>query len=206
MLWVTGCASLDVSGRYQPPPDSAVESSLSIPLSYDEAWDRLVRRLSQSYFQVTNISKPSHLITLSVPENRAEDFVDCGRVTYQVKDQAWQVEPARDADFHHKSGLSETSMTHRVTGRIGRMNVFVAPEGSGTVIEVNATYEVRMRQAGSNELHNLLGQVADQSHFGPYQARFQFTTRTSDEQDLDGVRIRCRASGAWERQILDLTR
>lgn len=206
LLCVAGCASLNVSGRYQPPPDAAVDSSLTLPVPFDQAWDRLVRRLSQSYFQVTNISKSSHLITLAAPEDRAEGFVDCGRVTYQVKGQDWVVEPAHDATFETKSGLSSTRMTHRVIGRIGRMNIFVAPQGSGTLVEVNATYEVRMRQAGRNAIHNLLGDVTSEQDFGPFEAHFEFTTRTSDEHDLGGMTIRCKASGAWERQILDLAR
>jgi len=200
------CASLDVKSNYQPPRDEPIENAIVVQKPFDRTWDGFVRKLSQSFFEVNTISKESRLISITVKGPRANEFFDCGRLTYTVNGKPWTFEPGEEAEFHDGGFPSETTVRHLVSSTGTRMNIFVAPEGAGTLFEVNSTYSLTMKQQGQSVVKNLLGQVTSRDRMATLTAGFSFTTRTADEQFLGDTKITCQATGVWEKLILDLAR
>lgn len=203
---LAACASLDVETQYQPPQDEAITNDVIVDKPFEPAWDAFVRQLSQSFFIVNTISKESRLINISVPGPRARDFFDCGRLSSTVNGDLWTFDPARSAEYSHSGFRDQTVIHHTVTAEGTRMNIFVAPKGSGTLFEVNSTYSLHMRQTGQTDVHNLLGQVIDRDYLPTSDAYFNFTTKSYDEQAFAGAMLVCKSTGKWERQILDLAR
>jgi hypothetical protein len=203
---LAGCASIDVQSNYKPPQNPTVPSSITVNKPFDEAWNDFVRNLATSFFTVNTISKESRLINISLTEGGNNNFIDCGTVTYKVNSKDWTFNPAKNATFRDDGFRSETVVTHQVTARRGRMNIFAAPQGSSTVFEINTTYGIDMRQSGHSQVRNLLGQVVSSDYLPTAEASFRFTTKVPDRQPLGGVDITCQASGEWEQIILDLAR
>ncbi len=203
---VAGCASIDVKSSYKPPQQPTVNSSISVNKPFDQAWNDFVRNLATSFFTVNTISKESRLINISLNKGRSNNFLDCGKVSYKINDKDWTFNPARKSTFKDGGFRSETIVEHKVTGRRGRMNIFVAPKGAVTVFEINTAYAIDMRQTGQSSVRNLLGQVIDRDYLPESQASFEFTTKIPDTQPLRGVDITCQATGEWEQLILDLVR
>jgi hypothetical protein len=185
--FVAGCASIDVKSNYKPPQQPTINSSISVNKPFDQAWNDFVRNLATSFFTVNTISKESRLINISLNKGRSNNFLDCGKVSYKINDKDWTFNPARNSSFKDGGFRSETIVEHKVTGRRGRMNIFVAPKGAVTVFEI-------------------LGQVIDRDYLPESQASFEFTTKIPDTQPLRGVDITCQATGQWEQLILDLAR
>lgn len=205
MAWV-GCARLDLTAEYVPPPARPEPATLRLDRAFDAVWNDLVRRISQSFFDVEQVSKDSRLISLSVRDAQVDGLVDCGRLTYVINDETWDFDAARDARLDRSSYLERLSFVHRASERVGRMNIFVAPEEGGTRVEVNAIFELAMSQSGESVQNNLLGQANDRKEWGPYEAKFRLTTTRPDERSLALRTVRCQSSRKWEAQILDLVR
>jgi hypothetical protein len=203
---LSACASLDVSSDYKPPEHPTVPSSITVNKPFDDAWNDFVRNLATSFFTVNTISKESRLINISLNQGGNNNFIDCGTVTYKINSKDWTFNPARNATFREGGFRSETVVEHEVTGRRGRMNIFVAPKGSATVFEINTTYGIDMKQKGRAVVRNLFGDVVSSDYLPTSEASFRFTTKVPDRQPLSGVEITCQASGEWEQLILDLAR
>ena len=201
---VAACASLDVQSNYQPPRNEAIQNSIVVQKPFDQAWDAFVRKLSQSFFVVNTISKESRLISITVTGPRADEYFDCGRLTSTVNGQQWAYAPGGSAQYHYESFPTETTIQHSVSSRGSRMNIFIAPDGSGTVFEVNSTYSVSMKQNGQSVVKNVFGQVRGRDYLPTSTATFAFTTRTIDTQLFGTTEISCQATGVWEREILSL--
>jgi hypothetical protein len=201
---VAGCASLDVQSNYKPPRNDAIQNSIVVQKPFDQAWDSFVRKLSQSFFVVNTISKESRLISITVKGPRANAYFDCGRLNSTVNGQQWAYAPGESARYHYDSFPTETTIQHNVSSRGSRMNIFIAPEGSGTVFEVNSTYSVTMKQNGQSVVKNVFGQVRGRDYLPASTATFSFTTRTYDTQLFGNTEVTCQATGEWEREILSL--
>lgn len=205
-LAASGCAHLDVDTRYQPPTAFEQPASLVVDAPFDRVWDDLVRRLSQSFFHVDQVSKDSRLITLSVKDDQVDGFVTCGQLEYTVNGQPWVFDPAQDSRLFESSYMKGMDITHETSGRVGRMNIFVGPEGAGTVIEVNAVFELAMREHGESVQNNLMGQRDTAAAWQETSARFRLTTTQPDTQPLGTRQITCQSTRVWESGILELAR
>jgi hypothetical protein len=203
---LAGCASLDVTSSYKPPQQPTVPSSITVNKPFDAAWNDFVRNLATSFFTVNTISKESRLINISLAGGGNNNFIDCGSVTYKINSKDWTFNPAKNATFREGGFRSETVVEHEVTGRRGRMNIFVAPQGTATVFEINTTYGIDMKQKGRSAVRNIFGDVVSSDYLPTSEASFRFTTKAPDRQVLSGVEITCQASGEWEQLILDLAR
>jgi len=202
-----GCASIDLQPAYEPPREQTIPSSVVVDKPFDQAWAGFVRRLSSSFFEVNNISKESQFISISVHRNQAQDFIDCGRLSYKVGGKHWTFRPDQPGRYTGGSGFRATTVIdHDVKSYLGRMNVVIQPDGGGTLFEVNTSYAFAMQTTGRDEVRNLLGQVTNAEHLDPMQASFRFTSKAPDEQPFGPVTVRCQATGVWEQLILDLAR
>ncbi len=202
MAALSACASLDVKMKYQPPQQTTIPSSITVQKPFQQAWDQFVRKLGQDFFVVNNISKDSRFISISVSHNQAAKFIDCGTLNQKVNSKDWAFNAADNADFDEDG----TTVNHRVTGWIGRMNIVVTPSGADTIFEVNAAYGFGMVQTGRDVVRNLIGRVVSTSRMRKMEAGFKFTTKAADEQPFGAVTIRCQATGIWEQLVLDLAR
>jgi len=203
---LVGCARLDVAANYVEPRPQAEAATLRVDRPFDRVWNDLVRRISQSFFDVEQVSKDSRLISLSVSDAEVGGLVDCGRLTYQVNDETWDFAAAEDSRLFRSSYFEEIDLVHETSERIGRMNIFVAPEEGGTRIEVNAIFELGMKQQGESVRNNLMGRRNDWKKWGPYSAKFRMTTTRPDEQGFGLRTVRCQSSRKWESEILELAR
>lgn len=200
------CVSLDVSASYTPPQEPGRSTSVHLDAPFDATWDKLVRRLSQSFFEVGQVSKDSRLINLVAREDQVDGMIDCGTLSYVVNDHPWSFPAAESSQLAHESYFKSLDVVHRASGRIGRMNIFVAPEDQGTRLEVNAVFEVHMTQSGQAVSNNLLGQPNSWKRWGKVSASFRFTTQQPDTELLGGRSVTCRSTEAWESQIIDMAR
>jgi hypothetical protein len=203
---LASCASMEVQTNYQPPQGGAIPNSIVVQQPFDVAWDNFVRKLSQSFFVVNQISKESRLINISVGGPRANEFFDCGRMKSTVNGKPWTYFVGRSSEFREDGFRSETVVDHKVVSNGTRMNIFVAPRDGGTLFEVNSTYTVAIRQTGRNDVQNLYGQVVSRKNLETMNAVFGFTTKAPSTQPFGGTDVTCRATGVWEREILDIAR
>ena len=206
VAFLVSCASMEVTSNYQPPPNAAVQNSVVVPQPFDAAWDQFVRKLSQGFFVINQISKESRLINISVAGPRATQYFDCGRLKETVNGKPWNIEVGRSSDFNDSGFRSETVVNHVVKTAGTRMNIFVAPKDGGTLFEVNSTYSVAIRQTGRSVVKNLYGNVVSSDYLPTSEAFFDFTTKTPSVQPFGNADVTCRATGVWERQILDIAR
>ena len=202
------CGGADLRGNYTPPGARSIPSSVTVDQPFDQAWEGFVRRLSQGFFQVNNISKESRLINVSIRGRRLREYIDCGKMDIEINAKPWSYRLA-ESSFHRTGSGAYASITeyrHRVRGYLGRMNIFVAPKGSRTVFEVNTSYALAMSSSGYTATTNLLGQEKFVSRLPASEAEFQLTTRDPDVQFMGNREITCQATGIWEQLVLDLAK
>ena len=80
-LLLMGCAKPgSFNERYEPPvPRGEVENEVVVDMSFEDAWAKMISKLSQSFFVLNNIEKASGFINLSYASDDGDPFVDCGR-------------------------------------------------------------------------------------------------------------------------------
>lgn len=211
LLALSGCASIDAVPRYTPPQSGATNHVASLDRSFDDAWARIVRGLAQSVFDVEQVSKESGLITIDLASDGLDDtdagrlgrLIDCGSLEISVNGEPWRFQPENTSRLRGRSTLERSEV---VSGRVGRLSILLEPEGPRTRIEVNARFELRMRQTGAIHATDLLGRPRSSASWGDHTAAFRFTTRVPDRQLLRGVPVECASTQVWEQEIVDLAR
>jgi hypothetical protein len=90
---LSGCAGLEPSSRtiYTPPAaESKASLTKTISAPRDEVWGRAVPALSRSGFQVRTLDKESGFIHLTFTAANPTEYVDCGRVDWELTDNGVQ--------------------------------------------------------------------------------------------------------------------
>ena len=192
-LLFSGCATSTFN--YVPPTETKIQNTKQVSQSFDVIWDRLVRQLSSDFFIINNIDKNSRLINLSFTSQRPSEFVDCGRTARTFKnargEQNYAYNSADSSSFSGTIGSGNAFNYRRNPKLEGRTNIYVAPEGSGTVVTVNTKYVVAVNVSA----FSLDGRPA-----GSESITFDFSTK----QGLTGGQVTCYALGSIERRILSL--
>jgi hypothetical protein len=124
---LSGCAS-----SYQAPASPpTISNEKIVALPFDDAWDRLVDHVSESFFVIDNVAKESGLLTLSYSVDRPSRLIDCGHVTKpgNLAGGAWD---GPYADYLATRGNARLG---------GKMNVLVKRvDGGSTKVRVTARY------------------------------------------------------------------
>jgi hypothetical protein len=219
---LAGCATQGVSTtEIQQPSQPAFSYEKHINYSQSEIWDRLVRNMAKSFFVINNIDKESRIINISYSSDKPQEFVDCGNTTrtftvgdkvetytYRITDGIATFKVALKSLRSHE--FSSHAAIVRKTSLDGRANVYVAPEGSGTLVTVNAKSIVKIALSGEVfSEHMLVGRPFLEQVMPPSFADITAITKGGTENTLVNgssiEKITCYSTGALEKLILDLT-
>jgi len=192
-LLMSGCATSSLD--YRPPSNNPVSNTKQVGVSFDQAWDSLVRQLSSDFFVINNIDKNSRLINLSFTSNKPSEFVDCGISSRTFENargkQTVVYSTADSAVFALVNDKSIAFNVNRKTKLDGRVNIYVAPSGSGTSIAVNTKYVVNVDTTAIG---------FDGSPGGGANNVFDFSTK----QGFSSAEVSCYAKGTLENRILQM--
>ena len=123
-----------------------------------KVWNNLVRELSKSYFMINNIDKESRIINVSFYIENPDKYIDCGFSVVETEIPACNGEKRRKESYKFNlaqpyqytvgfmspgcsyGGCPSVSYIVRKPFIEGRINIYVAPKGSGTLVTVNVRY------------------------------------------------------------------
>jgi hypothetical protein len=222
---VVGCGAdertIESSASYEPPIAHRIVVETVVDLPSDQAWDELIRRLSESSFRVATLEKASRFVSielesssdLATSANRPRRYVDCGRTTRilsvngEIERFAYEV---ADSSRHRESivvpdGFRVSEVDRRVELE-SRSTLYLQPEGKRrTRITVKARYEVRIEVSGS-AVHlptDLDEENGAPEAFGPRVESIRFSSfRPGQDQRRGG--LTCRATGDLEHSLIAL--
>jgi hypothetical protein len=218
-LVFSGCATTGQSTfKITPPEPVEISNEMIFDREFDTVWDELVRQLSRSFFVINNIDKESRLINVSFSVETPEDYIDCGTScrTYDRGTEHISYEyPVASSNTYKWTGkrgaynhLPITRHVRRQTSLDGRVNIYVAPEGDGTLVSVNSKYILTISISGTWTAENAMGMVTAQGNLDPYSTTISFSTnqpgKSSSGTDPDADDIICQSTGLLETQILEL--
>ncbi|MBP0635766.1 hypothetical protein [Cupriavidus sp. AcVe19-6a] len=188
---VSGCATS--TAHYSPPTASQVSASKTVATPFDATWDKLVKNLASDFFVINNIDKNSRLINVSFSSDRPSDYVDCGFSSRTFKnargESSYNYRTADSAQFTFANKDGMAFNVNRKTRLEGRINVYVAPEASGTVVNANVKYIL-----GVNIVSAPLG--------GGVPATANIQADFSTKAPYVGSDFTCHANGAIESRVL----
>ena len=183
-------------------------------------WDILVRELSKSFFMINNIDKESRIINVSYSSNNLCRYVDCGKVNIEVKKSTLNKMGQSSYDFgicESNSYITEGSspnqsgipapiicLNTRRPKLEGRMNIYIAPEGKGTLVTVNSRYVLDIKLKAECDFYAPAGTlVGSRQENMSYECSFD--SRKPDMcQPAKGEPFMCYSKGTLEREILSL--
>jgi len=179
---ISGCATSSVD--YRPPVGKAVANTKEVSAPFDQAWDALVRQLSSDFFVINNIDKNSRLINLSFSTQNRVFENGRGKRSYSYVS-------ADSSDF---SVTNDKSMAFNMSRRSkleGRVNIYLAPNSTGTTVAVNSKDALQI---------NWSAVAFDGSPGGSGANNFDFSTK----QGYVAPELTCYAKGTLEQRILDM--
>lgn len=187
-----GCATS--TEIYMPPPGSGgVTNSKVVQKPFEHVWDQLVRQLSSDFFVINNIDKSSRLINLSFSAQRPSEYVDCGQTNRSFTNahgtRNYSYNTADSATFAFANQQGHVFNLNRRSRLEGRTNIYVAPEGPGTLVTVNTKYILNI----DVEAFGLDGRPA---------GRQSFVADVSTKTPGGYQDIQCYARGVIEQRIL----
>lgn len=220
MALTAGCATKGISTVERIPPTTPkLTYEKMVNKSHDEAWDILVRNMAKSFFVINNIDKNSRIINLSYSSDRPQDYVDCGRSKRTYNDGkttetfeygntdnigTYKVAPKTQQDPR----FANVGVIMRKASLSGRANVYVAPEGGGTMVSVNAKSVVKITLTGEMLTSNFAGQVVYRNPFPATIIEVTGVTRGSTDNSVvvgnSVEKLTCYSTGNLEKAILDL--
>lgn len=191
---VTGCATS--TQDYTPPAKQAFENSRHINKPFEVVWNNLVRQASSDFFVINNIDKDSRLMNLSFSSSKPSEYVDCGRSRRTFDNargkQTFEYEAADSARFIITNPQHHAFHANRKTEVSGRVNIYIAPEGDGTLVSVNGKYVLPVT----------VSYAAFAGGAPAGQDKFEFNFSTKQPYSADG--ITCYSKGVIERRLLDM--
>jgi hypothetical protein len=196
-----------------------VETVVDLP--FDEAWNNLIRRLSESSFQVSTLEKASRFVAvellrssdLAATANRPARYVDCGRTVRSFSDgedtERFDYAVAKSSHHRKASAVEGGYRVSDVDRRVeleARSTLYLQPEGGRrTRITLKATYELKIQIAGSAQIISSdSGEAAGPNEtFGPRVESIRFTTFQPGQDQRRGG-LTCRATGELEHALIAL--
>lgn len=218
-LTILGCAAAGTSTYHiAPPTEMKPQNEVVIDAPFEKVWDHLVGQLSKSFYVINNIDKASRIINVSFTSDTPELYVDCGHTrrtyTYGGASEEFDYDVAASSSYKAASKASTgnpiTSYIDRKTSLDGRANVYVAPEGSGTRISVNARYILTIQIGGHYESHALIGPASATYPLTPSTSTISFNTAEPVTKNIgtagNPVNVTCRTTGKLESDVLNFAK
>jgi len=220
-LILTGCGGASMSKfQYIEPNKEEVKNEKIIDLSFDPIWDRIVAKLSASFFVINNIDKQSRLINLSFSSSSPEKYINCGETnrefsfrnenksyTYKVAENSYYKSAGKWGVYKNLPSVSEVS---RDTNLEGRINIYIAPvEKNRTRVAVNVRYIFSSSASGINYGYNGFGNLALKTRVPPQElTSISFNTKQPESKNLgdhvNPVIVTCQSKGVLESELLGM--
>lgn len=150
IIWVAlmvvslgGCGTSTAS--WEPPGSHSIDNEKLINSSFDDTWDRLIQNLAKDFFVINNVEKNSRILNVSISTTEPFKFIDCGVATRVFNAGGGQKETvvypsAGPADYRVPTDTIYPAKVQRRTELEGRVNIYVAPKGTQTLVTVNSKY------------------------------------------------------------------
>ncbi len=228
MLLAVGlaCAPADreiaSSVEYEPPTEHRIVVETVVDLPIDSAWNELIRRLSESSFNVSTLEKASRFVRvdlarssdLAATANKPARYVDCGRTrrSYRGSDGETQrfeyvvAESSRHRESDAVEGGYRVSDVERRVGLEASGTIFLQTDGERrTRVTVKSRYRVDIEIAGEARVVPLDADEAPgaPAPFGPRVESVRFTTFEPGTDRRRGGLV-CRATGDFEHALIAL--
>lgn len=220
-----GCGGSDreieSTARYELPMEHRIVVETVVDLPFEQAWDDLIRRLSESSFRVSTLEKVSRFVAvellrssdLAASANRPARYVDCGRTvrTFSDGDTPEQFDYDVAKSSHHREasvveGGYRVSEVDRRVELAARTALYLQPEGQRrTRITLKTSYEVKIQVSGNARFVPVDSGEADgpRETFGPRAESIRFTTFQPGQDQRRGG-LTCRATGDLEHALIAL--
>lgn len=211
-----GCASGNFNQTHTNLPKIEINNTKYVDTDPSDVWDTIVRDLAKTYFMINNIDKESRIINVSFYADTPCSYVECGttevftKITMPIPekgDRFYKYKSCEDTKFVTqkpsplKKIFSVIDNVTRDTKLDGRMNIYVAPQGSGTLVTVNCRYILKVNVEHDLTLYNLIGgPIANQKEKESFDYVFD-TLRPHQDSDMI-----CFSNGNLETEILNLVR
>ncbi|MHA1969679.1 MAG: hypothetical protein ACW964_18010 [Candidatus Hodarchaeales archaeon] len=193
--------------------------------SVNEVWDNLVKELSKSFFVINNIDKESRIINVSFYSDTPEVYIDCGTTdrTWSFTDQSLKkvkggITYKTSEDSKHIVAGAWTRALQKLpyvgniirkTSLEGRMNIYVAPSGNGTLALVNCRYIFKCDIATKINYMNEVGTVIRTDQRDDSWENV-FNTKKPNTKDLgnghQSIYVTCCSNGKLEQEILSFVK
>lgn len=222
LLGLTGCAKPgSFTDTLVPAPEYNVVNEKYVDSDPSVVWDKIVGEISKSYFMINNIDKESRIINISFASNEADDYVDCGtsHVNVQMSSLNKIGRPQYDIvvcdanELVVESGalnqggiMAPIICEHKRRPTLeGRMNIYVAPQGSGTLVTVNTRYITTIKVSTVCHFYAPAGNLVQTKNMNDsiYTCSFD-SKRAANCETPDGKTLLCRSKGQLEEEILSL--
>ena len=232
-----GCATNSKLGiiDYKDPNFETITNSKIVNENYLVVWDKLVKNLATSFYQINNIEKESRIINVSFfIDNNISQYVDCGTRTYIAIDKSYNTEQKWEKSINYNyycsnnrgcvacGGCPVTFTMKKDVSLSGRSNIYIAPieDGNKTIITVNASYVITAKYNGYGISYNCFGVPIENANISPDDVNISFNTKNygqyqtnssgGNDQINCGVsnirNITCTATGKFEEEILNMVR
>lgn len=220
---LAGCATPgSFTGYHHAANPYSVTNEKYVDTSPDTVWDSLVKEISKSYFMINNIDKESRIMNISFSSSNVCDYVDCGQGEIKVKKSSLNKRGMElyefdicdsnkyvvDNGYMDPSGIMAPVIcdVSRKSTLEGRMNIYVAPDGNGTLVTVNCRYIVTINLSDNCEYYAPAGNLVNvQQNRDSYKCSLD-SKRPFPCEPLKGDPFMCHSTGNLEKEILSLVK
>jgi hypothetical protein len=218
VIVIAGCATPGVnSSSYTKHDPKSVANEIQVDQPYSQAWDKLVRELSKSFYVINNIDKESRIINISFSSQTPSEFVDCGQThrSYKHGDemQSYDYNVADSSAYKYAGGVRESlsyyAIIRRTASLEGRSNIYLAPlenDKAKTTVTVNTRYILTIDTTGDAYAQHVNGNIFIQGQIPhPQPTIISFNTNSPAEHDFgEGVKVTCFSNGRLEKDVLQI--
>lgn len=206
---------------YEPPVSRRVVVETVVDRPFDETWDALIRRLSESKFRIAALEKASRFVDVQLElssdavatANRPARYVDCGQTTRTLvtpEGEEFYVYEVAASSHHRESdpvnGGFRVSAVDRQVGLEAQASLYLEPEGpERTRVVVNARYALTISISGVAQdiPAAALKRPGEPVKFGPRTESIRFTSFKLG-RDRRSETLSCRVTGEFEHALVAL--
>jgi len=221
-VFISGCATIgSTNNQFIEAESYNVTNEKYFDKDPSLVWDKLVRELSKSFYMINNIDKESRIINVSYNSNNVCNYVDCGSVHVDVKKGSVNKFGQDSYDFkicESNSYISESSAPNqsgikspivcsnrRKPNLEGRMNIYLAPEGNGTLVTVNSRFILDIKLKSDCEFYAPAGNLVNRHQYEKaYECSFDSRKPSLCDPDTGSPSFMCYSTGNLESEVLGL--